>query len=68
MVTVPQLPEEIWIDILLHKWRDWEREWMLNLSEAEYLMYGGQSPVSPEEFAEGEFEQIFGSWPKMATA
>ena len=63
-MSVPQLPEELWIEILLHKWRDWEREWMLNLSEAEYLMYGDQGPVSPEEMAEARLhpQRAAGRW------
>ena len=52
---IPRLPPEIWMEILLFKHRDLERDLMLSLSENEYLMYG----MSPEEFAEGEFEHIF---------
>lgn len=60
--VVPQLPADLWMDILLRLYRDWEIEWLNSLSDCEWDMYGGQSPVAPEEMAEVEYERNFGEY------
>ena len=55
---VPELPRELWLKILVCKHEDWERSWLASLSDEEFEMYGGESPVSPEEMAEMDYEQL----------